>query len=455
MEHMTTDNKKDLSATEKIFSNTLVIAASVAVLALLGATLFSRVFEAFIFQELEELSSESRVITWGMIFAGVVLVVASVFMLFQRQRLEKGRIEERVFEQTRELKEERARLVASINSIPFGFLLANKNGRVLLVNDVLTKLFALDDKKGVVIEDLAERFDKTFDLKLQVGECLKGNKVCEIKEIMLNTKYLRGIIAPILAGEELGGTIGYVLLFEDITETKSLERSRDEFFSIASHELRTPLTAIRGNTSMLLDMVAENFDADTRAMLSDVHEASVRLIGVVDDFLDVASLEQGRVTIEQKEIDLPALIEKKIRELAPSAESKGLTIRFGNSEPPSKAMGDAKGVEKVLANLLGNAIKFSPKGIITIDLSDDKATHMIKITIKDPGMGIPPERQTLLFHKFQQAGEEILARDVTQGTGLGLYISKLLIERMGGAIGLEKSVPGEGSTFYFTLPLAP
>src|SRR3989338_2487658 len=276
-----------------------------------------------------------------------------------------------------------------------------------------------------------------------------------MKEIILGAKVLRGIIAPIITGGGGTKTIGYVLLFEDVTEAKVLERSRDEFFSIASHELRTPLTAIRGNSEMINTLYKDKIvDRDMADMLSDIHEASVRLIDIVNDFLDVARLEQGNVVVEKTPFDVAEPIERVFRDLRLSLEKKGLAFSFKKPQGLPLVLGDKGRLEQVVMNLLGNAIKFSSKGLVGIEIVIELEKNRLKILVSDTGMGMSPENQMLLFHKFQQAGEKILARDVTQGTGLGLYISKLLIDRMGGTMGLVKSAPGEGSTFYFTLPLA-
>ncbi|OGZ14516.1 MAG: hypothetical protein A2948_05170 [Candidatus Lloydbacteria bacterium RIFCSPLOWO2_01_FULL_54_18] len=174
----------------------------------------------------------------------------------------------------------------------------------------------------------------------------------------------------------------------------------------------------------------------------------------MNDFLDVARLEQGETSMKKTKFDIAEPIEETLRDMKNPAEQKGLTLRFNKPDKVLEVTGDKDRLRQILTNLVGNAVKFSPKGVITVEVELEPKQQVVKISVRDPGMGISPERQALLFHKFQQAGEQVLARDVTQGTGLGLYISKLLIERMGGTIGLAKSAQGEGSTFYFTLPIA-
>jgi signal transduction histidine kinase len=134
------------------------------------------------------------------------------------------------------------------------------------------------------------------------------------------------------------------------------------------------------------------------------------------------------------------------------AEKKGLSITMLPAEESlhTSVIGDSVRVEEVLDNLIGNAIKFTEKGTITIAVNP--LGSFLKISIKDTGMGISVHNQSRLFKKFQQAGEDMLAREVNQSTGLGLYISKLIMEAMGGTIALEKSALGKGSVFIFTLP---
>jgi signal transduction histidine kinase len=253
--------------------------------------------------------------------------------------------------------------------------------------------------------------------------------------------------------ENTSDVIGYVFLVEDVTEAKVMERSRDEFFSIASHELRTPLTAIRGNSEMVLDMYADKVkDPDLKEMLVDIHSASIRLIDIVNDFLEVSRIEQGKVELRFENFNIQEVIHKVVKDMRNMVQQHNITLVYSTPHthlPMVRA--DKNRIEQVLINLIGNAIKFTQHGGITI--SAEAIESFIKVTVIDTGIGISPENQSRLFRKFQQAGESMIARDVTQGTGLGLYISQLLMSNMGGTIGLEKSTLGQGSVFAFTIPI--
>jgi signal transduction histidine kinase len=379
---------------------------------------------------------------------------SAIINLLEDIDTDKKRVEDVVLERTQELSAEKARLLASINSIPFGFLIADKSNRIVLRNKIMSDMFVLDDTKDLYLRDIAQRVGTDTNLESYVESCEKEGAVCEMKEIVLGTKVLRGIVAPVHA-QEKSEVIGFVFMLEDITEAKVLERSRDEFFAVASHELRTPLTAIRGNTDMILDTYADKMtDPEVREMLSDISEASIRLIGIVNDFLDVSRLEQGTVTLENSAFDLQDVIEKVIKTEHTGAVEKKLAVTFDRAHSvPVKVFADKDKVEQILFNLVGNSVKFTASGSVTVSTETEGA--LVRVRVSDTGPGISALNENLLFRKFQPAGDQVLARDVTKSTGLGLYISRLLITKMGGTIGLEKSIVGEGSVFFFTLPTAP
>jgi signal transduction histidine kinase len=242
---------------------------------------------------------------------------------------------------------------------------------------------------------------------------------------------------------------------EDITEKKIMERSKDEFFSIASHELRTPLTAIKGNTSMIMSYFPELLkDKDVKEMLSDIHTSSIRLIDIVNDFLDVSRIEQGKIVFKNEAFSIEKIIESVIYEMGPVLKEKKIYLKFDQmtAQTLPQVWSDADRTKQIIYNLIGNAAKFTEEGGVTVSAHSEAG--FLKVAVTDTGRGIPLDKQELLFRKFQQAGNSLLTRDTAKGTGLGLYISKMLVERMGGHISLEKSEEGKGTTFGFTLPLA-
>lgn len=353
---------------------------------------------------------------------------------------------------TRKLGEEHARLQASIDSLDIGFLMTTKSGRVVSSNPALLQIFDINTKAEMSLEIAQKRLDN-FDLIKAIDTCLNTGKPFTADEVGYGSRFLSIMGAPIRL--EHGEVIGAVMVAEDITEAKILARSKDEFFSIASHELRTPLTAIRGNTRMILDYYAELLtDPSVKEMITDIHGSSVRLIDIVNDFLDISRIEQDKIMFKNEAFSMEKIIDSVIYEMRPVLEEKKLSINFdkGSLANVPAVWADADRAKQIVYNLVGNAAKFTEHGGITVGVVPDP--KVLKITVTDTGHGIPMDKRELLFRKFQQAGDSLLTRDTAKGTGLGLYISKMLIERMGGTIRLEQTKEGQGTTFSFTLPLA-
>jgi len=252
-------------------------------------------------------------------------------------------------------------------------------------------------------------------------------------------------------------SIGCAVLFQDTTQERLLERSRDEFFSIASHELRTPLTSIKGNSSLILQFYKKVLKDDVlNEMVTDIHDSSDRLIEIVNDFLDVSRLEQGRIEFHLEPLAISKVIEETVYGMGALLKQKKLHVKLSSNirqlDSLPEVVADKNRLKQILFNLLGNAVKFTKKGGMTIDA--ELLHESIKITVTDTGAGISLQSQALLFRKFQQASDSILTRDSSNGTGLGLYISRLLAKGMGGELGLERSELGKGSVFFVTLPVA-
>ncbi len=375
--------------------------------------------------------------------------------LLEEVKRGKDKAEDIVKIRTKELSEEKARLLASINSLAFGFVISGVDGTILLRNPSLTRILNLPEPPRRIV-DIAKAFGSSFDLSTFCEESIARQVPGEKTDIPYGTRLLRVLCAPIFATEgvkeEQGTVIGYVLLIEDVTDAKMMQRSREEFFSIASHELRTPLTAIRGNTNLLLDTYKDRLpDKEMKAMLEDINASSARLISMVNEFLQISRLEQGKLEIKQQSFDLAKQIEEVVHSLSELAAEKGLTLSFTPVTLPM-VFGDCDRTIQVLDNLIGNAIKFTEEGSVRIEATVEG--KKVKVRVIDTGVGISPENQNRLFQKFQQAGEDMLARGASQSTGLGLYISKLIMNAMGGEVVLEESTLGKGSVFSFTLPIA-
>jgi signal transduction histidine kinase len=336
--------------------------------------------------------------------------------------------------------------------------MTDTSGNILTINQSARDMLAIsDDIKD--INPIADKLKDGVKLHELFTECTEKRLPINKPHIDYDNKYFRLFIAPIMMKEEQNRLIGTVILLEDVTEAHILERSKDEFFSIASHELRTPLTAVRGNTELIRQYFFDKIeDKDFREMIDDIHTSSIRLITLVNDFLDTSRLEQGRMKFNNTAFDLPGLVGETIKSLQALADEKKISLVVTRGQQPvAQVTGDRDKVKEILLNLIGNAIKFTEAGQVTVTvfadgILPDKLKEQIAVMVTDSGRGISSANQIYLFHKFQQAVSSIITRDTTKGTGLGLYISKLMIEGMNGSVFLVKSEEGKGSSFAFSLP---
>ncbi|HEX9787335.1 MAG TPA: HAMP domain-containing sensor histidine kinase [Candidatus Binatia bacterium] len=227
-----------------------------------------------------------------------------------------------------------------------------------------------------------------------------------------------------------------------------LDRMKADFFASMSHELRTPLTSIKEGTGLLLDGVGGETTEKQRKLLSILAEESNRLISVVNSLLDLSKMEAGMMAYDFEITHVDPLIKRAIAEITPLVEAKGIRLEseVDATLPPLKM--DPERILQVLRNLLGNAVKFTPKGG-SVGVAAKPANGKLAISVKDSGPGIPTESLASIFEKFNQGSRR--TPHIRQGTGLGLAIANSIIISHGGKIWAESEL-GKGSTFIFVLP---
>lgn len=242
-------------------------------------------------------------------------------------------------------------------------------------------------------------------------------------------------------------------LYEDLQtaneQLQELDKLKDEFVSLASHELRTPMAAIRGSLSTILEGYAGGISNEAREFLSAAYNENDRLIRLVNNLLNTSRIESGRLNFTVNRLDLSALISDVVHNLQMGAKEKNLYLTFEPAGLLPHVNADEDKIKEVLINLIGNALKFTSTGGIRITAKMDG--DFVIACVEDTGTGIHEEDFDLLFKKFSQVKQKFVKS--LGGTGLGLYISKKIIEGLGGKIWLTSEV-GKGTKFYFSLPIA-
>lgn len=252
--------------------------------------------------------------------------------------------------------------------------------------------------------------------------------------------------API--AKRSGGHLGRVWSFRDITSFKEVARLKDEFISSVSHELRTPLTSIRGALDLIVGGVAGPLPTEAAELADVARNNCGRLVRLINDILDIAKIEAGRMEFRLEPREIEPLLEQSIEAIRPYAHQLGVAFRVESSASGARAQVDADRLLQVLENLLSNAARFSPAGeTVQVDLA--RRSGQLRVSVTDRGPGIPAEFRPYVFERFTQAAGAGERR--ARGTGLGLSIARAIVERLHGSIGFD-STPGQGATFHFELP---
>jgi PAS domain S-box-containing protein len=249
-------------------------------------------------------------------------------------------------------------------------------------------------------------------------------------------------------GADADKVIGFFSLGTDITELRRIDRMKTEFVSTVSHELRTPLTSIRGSLGLISGGVAGELPEAVKSLVGIAKNNCERLIRLINDILDSEKIESGKLRLDLQVVDLRQLVQQTLAANEGFATQHGVSLAIRAPDAPLHVRIDGDRMTQVLTNLLSNAVKFSPAGS-PVEVRLSRTGRKVRAEVVDAGPGIPEEFSGRIFQKFSQADSS----DTRQkgGTGLGLNISRALIEKMGGTIGFS-SKPGVGTTFFFELP---
>jgi PAS domain S-box-containing protein len=356
------------------------------------------------------------------------------------------------------------RYLAFMNNIPAIALIKDSEGRVLYMNEPMSKIYniKLEDLRGKFLADwIPEEIAKKIRRNDQ--EVLSKKRLLQFEEVIPTPD---GILHSWLSfrfplegpeGEILVGTVAI-----DITERKKAEaalqgakemaetanRAKSEFLANMSHEIRTPLNGVVGMTDLAL---GTDLTPEQREYLDTVKLSADSLLTVINDILDFSKIEAGKIDLEMIDFNVRDHLEATLKTLAFRGDEKGLELLCEVApEVPEMALGDSNRLRQIVVNLVGNAIKFTDEGEVALKVQVDAVEggdRILHFTVSDTGVGIPPEKLKLIFEPFSQADSSTTRK--YGGTGLGLTISARLVEMMGGRMWVE-SEAGRGSEFHFT-----
>lgn len=244
--------------------------------------------------------------------------------------------------------------------------------------------------------------------------------------------------------------LGRLWVFRDVTNERAADRSKSEFISMVSHELRTPLTSLTGFIELVLDGAGGEVKPPMERLLNKAYTNGVRLSRLVADILDISRLESGNLALEMSEVSLQGLLAELGDSMLPQFQEKILEVRFRFPEKLRAVWADRERCVQVFSNLLTNALRYTQAGG-TVDVSGKQVGDRIEVCVRDTGIGIRPENQARIFDKFVRLSSD--GRRPPGSTGLGLAITKTLVESQGGSIRLESEY-GKGSAFTISLPVA-
>jgi signal transduction histidine kinase/PleD family two-component response regulator len=341
--------------------------------------------------------------------------------------------------------DERRRMGLMVESMADGVIMTDERSEVFLINPAARRMLGLGRDVPVTAKYLKERLGfYPFDLVARAHGARE--------ELTVEDKILHSIVSPVLDGA--GKLVGVVVVLRDITEWKELEQRKEEFVSIVSHELRTPLTSIAGALDIVLQSYVGGLSDKQRTYLTMARESCSKLHVMVNDLLDVARFERGKLSMALAPCSLDELALECVDRFRASAEAKRVTMRFKvDRDRGVRIVGDADRLGQVLNNLLSNAIKFTPEGgRIEVEVfGPGVARSHVGVSVWNNGDPIPEEHHERIFDKFEQVNASATRR--VGGTGLGLAISRAIVEGHGGKIWVEHA--RVGTRFVFTLPAAP
>lgn len=368
----------------------------------------------------------------------------------QAELSSKNALLEAIEKQRKDISDKKERIDNIVHSMTEGMVVVDPQGKILMVNPAAETLL------GISKQDVGKQIkDAIKDVHLlSLVRSVPAQEAVVRKDIELfspDETTLRVLRASSAVVEDNNGnTVGMVAILNDVTRQRQIEKLKSDFVAQVSHELRTPLVAMEHSLGLVQEKTTGPLSNEQEKFLDMARRNLKRLALLVNDLLDLSQLEAGKARLVREPCSLEKIIQETLVSLRPWADTKSIGLAQNIQGDLPQAEVDANKIIQVLVNLVSNAIKFTPaKGTISVEASvfEDKE---IKVTVQDTGIGIPAEELPKVFERFYQV-RSLQSMDV-KGTGIGLTITKGIVELHGGKIWVESEV-GKGTRFIFTLPV--
>ncbi len=344
----------------------------------------------------------------------------------------------------RDLATERNKLSAVLETMADGVVVIDSDGQVVLMNNAAEALLGARQPHTTQPRRFMDMV-QDYELQRLVSTCLKTRQRQHGEvELLRQRRFLSAIATPLADN----GSTGVLLTLHDLTRMRQVETTRKEFVSNVSHELRSPLASMKAVVETLENGALED-PATARDFVQRVHRDIDRMTAMVTELLELSRLESGQVQLQPQPLELWPLVEEVLAQFQTASQAKDISLQATLPEGLPQVMAEEEKLRQVLVNLLDNAIKFTP-GPGSITISATKKGRLVEVSVRDTGIGIPPEHLPHIFERFYKVDRA--RRD--GGAGLGLAIVKHIVQAHGGEVRVE-SQEGAGSTFYFTVPTAP
>jgi len=375
--------------------------------------------------------------------------------VLQKRTKELEELREALTNMLEDVEEARRKIAAEENktravfiSLTDGLIVFDEDKKVTLVNPRAEEILGLKERQ---LQGRKIKENPQFPVLSKFSQLIDRPAKWTGQKYDLNLKEPTGqffevTVTSVIQGKEI---IGLMAILHDVSREKQIARTKTEFISIAAHQLRTPLSATKWILKMLLDGDFGPLTSKQSEFATKGYEINERMIDLVNDLLDVARIEEGKFGIEFTQQNFNEFLRETVDSFQQQADMKKIELKCNIPDVPLIAQFDSLKLQMAIANLIKNAIDYTPvRGRVRITSSIEG--NAVKVAIKDTGVGIPQQQQKRIFSKFFRGDNAI--RMQTEGTGLGLYLAKNIIEKHGGKVWFE-SEEGKGTTFWFTLPI--